>query len=66
MLPHEFSEMVKAALAKSLGRDGQSKKISRDSEFYKRSISAITNIERVRYLLNETLELLDQVMVYVQ
>ena len=46
MLPHEFSEMVKAVrlAKKSLGRDGQSKKISRDSEFYKRSILAITNI----------------------
>ena len=46
MLPHEFSEMVKAVrlAKKSLGCDGQSKKISRDSEFYKRSILAIKNI----------------------
>ena len=48
MLPDEFAEMVKAVrtTAKTLGKDGGSKKISDGSVFYKRSILVSQEIKR--------------------
>ena len=48
MLPDEFAEMVKAvrATAKTLGEDGKSKNISKQSVFYKRSILVSQEIKR--------------------